>query len=100
MQLSPGDFKVPVAEQIYCCIDGDKVWAPWTLPADTNIDKRMEDRQKGKGCKLTEVLVKGTFEMHTHTRMGYTNIFAGFFYIYIIYLFIYFCKHNFSTSHT
>lgn len=46
MQLSPGDFLVPVAEQIYCYIDGDKDWAPWTLPADRNIDRRIKRERK------------------------------------------------------
>lgn len=31
-----------MAEQIYCYIDGDKDWAPWTPPADRDIDRRME----------------------------------------------------------
>lgn len=37
-----------MAEQIYCCIDGDKDWAPWTVPADRNIDKSTRERQRKK----------------------------------------------------
>lgn len=37
-----------MAEQIHCCIDGDKDWAPWTVPADRNIDKSTRERQRKK----------------------------------------------------
>lgn len=36
---SPGDFSLCMAEQIYCCTDGYKVWAPW-------LGRRQKRRQK------------------------------------------------------
>lgn len=48
-QLSPGDFLVPLARQIYCYIDEDKAYVPWTSRSDRNVEGWSERQTKTTG---------------------------------------------------